>query len=813
MRKTRSSRARVPASVVSDAPEILAVQEDAEATFLSEPAVLDAPEFTVDDLPTEICETLGHDNDVAGFDGEGERVLGRKPPVVRTGSGIDDCAEAPFAGTPVPAVQPRPSEDSGMAADYFASSWAAGGPDGANAAASSRGVIKSKKGVGAGARRREQRRRAKERAAQTPDEEVARTARIVFQASRVAGRRSGAGARQKLWRREQEQAKLSRLSDAFQVDHLKFGELLTRWLDEKKHAKHPDRSMILKLRDDLTKFDEIGGFPAEFEGDPTVTYEAPNGKLAVHAAFVHELVRNEAKEKWLEKTGEPPKGPYRTSPVFVLPKKTGGKANGKFRFIHHLSWSPQPGVVGSVNEGCPLTLKIEYENVDDYAEKILKMQQNGRRVLLWKADLDAAYKQWPYEESHRSRMGFRWLDIDKEIPADILSGAREPRDDELVYYWPNRLPFGWTKSVSHFHRVSRALKALHLWEDTPELTVKLPRWAHDTSVYVDDCGGLALAAWAEQSKKRYFELCGLLKIPISVKKDLLEGAIEATKEFLGILVDTLKGELRLSPERVEEGLRRLKELDGKAYVSTKELRSLVGVLSFAARCCRHARTFLRRCWDLLGRSKGRFCRLGRSVQCDLAWWKRFWKDYNGCSLTAELGWQLSEDIGLFTDASLKGWGAVHGSEWMGGQWPASVAGLDINELELLTLVLAAKRWGPKWARKRIITTIDNQAAMYTINKGDAKNPVLMVLMRELFLSAAKSDFSMKAQYLESKLNVMADAISRNDLTRFFEHARLVLKVDPSEWTEVKCDAGELEKIIQRMQRARRAERRRQAHAK
>ena len=66
----------------------------------------------------------------------------------------------------------------------------------------------------------------------------------------------------------------------------------------------------------------------------------------------------------------------------------------------------------------------------------------------------------------------------------------------------------------------------------------------------------------------------------------MEGAIEATKEFLGILVDTIKGEQRISEDRIAVGLERLKELDGKSYVATRELRSLVGVLSFAARCCR-----------------------------------------------------------------------------------------------------------------------------------------------------------------------------------------------------------------------------------
>jgi len=626
----------------------------------------------------------------------------------------------------------------------------------------------------------------------------------VLPATKIAGCRSGKGIAAKL--RGAVKIGDGSLPSTFGVDHEKFANLLSAWLDDNKHKRHPDRAMLLRLRHDLKRFDEIGGFPAEFEGDPSVTYEAPNGKLAEHAVFVHGLVRQESENGWLEVHRERPTCAFRTSPIFVVPKKTGGRPNGKWRFIHHLSWAP-PGVA-SVNEECPIgeDEKIEYEDVFDFTSKIATMQKKGE-VMLWKADLDAAYKQWPFEESHRMRMGFRWLDPSLDVPQYVLDGE-EPREEDLVWCFINRLPFGWTKSVTHFHRVSRGIKNLHLWEDCPELETKVPRAVHDTSTYVDDTGAVALKRWAERSKKRYLELCDLLKVPWSAKKDRLEGAIEATKEFLGILIDTIKGEQRLSKERVEEGLRRLKELDGKSYVATRELRSLVGVLSFAARCCRHARTFLRRCWDLLGRSKGRWCRLNRGVQADLSFWKRFWKDYNGVHLTAEIGWQLAEDIGLFTDASLTGWGAVHDGEWMGGEWPKSARNLDINELELLTLVIAAKQFGPKWARKRIVTTIDNQAAMYAVNKGSVKNPVMMVLMRELFLVATKSHFEMKSQYLNTKLNVMADAISRGDLERFYQHAERVLGIERSTWREVKPDGDYIETLIARMQKARRAAERR-----
>ena len=194
----------------------------------------------------------------------------------------------------------------------------------------------------------------------------------------------------------------------------------------------------------------------------------------------------------------------------------------------------------------------------------------------------------------------------------------------------------------------------------------------------------------------------------------------------------------------------------------------------------------------------------------MAFWRKFWKDYNGVHLTAELGWQLAEDIGLFTDSSLAGWGAVYDGEWMGGKWPSSAEGLAINELELLVIAIAAKRWGPKWARKLIVTTCDNMAAVFTVNKGSAKNPAMMVVMRDLFLTASKCDFEMKAKYINTKLNVMADLISRGDIEGFLKHAHETLGLGEMAKVEPNMD---VETILQRMQKARRANERRNAASK
>ncbi len=169
---------------------------------------------------------------------------------------------------------------------------------------------------------------------------------------------------------------------------------------------------------------------------------------------------------------------------------------------------------------------------------------------------------------------------------------------------------------------------------------------------------------------------------------------------------------------------------------------------------------------------------------------------------------MAEDIGLFTDASLEGWGVIYGDKYMAGAWPKCANGLSINELELLVVAIAAAKFGPEWARRRIVTNCDNMAAVHTINSGAARAPPLMVAMRQLYMSAARHGFEIKAKHIGTKLNVAADSASRGDWTRFFDHVQKVLNIDKSDMRQVGPNL-DIEAAIRRMQKARLAHRARQ----
>ncbi len=68
------------------------------------------------------------------------------------------------------------------------------------------------------------------------------------------------------------------------------------------------------------------------------------------------------------------------------------------------------------------------------------------------------------------------------------------------------------------------------------------------------------------------------------------------------------------------------------------------------------------------------------------------------------------------------------------------------------------------------------AVVAIIRKGSSQNPLAMHLMRALFFITAKYRFTISATHIPGTLNCIADAISRNNVARFFS---LVPQANPT----------------------------------
>ena len=115
-----------------------------------------------------------------------------------------------------------------------------------------------------------------------------------------------------------------------------------------------------------------------------------------------------------------------------------------------------------------------------------------------------------------------------------------------------------------------------------------------------------------------------------------------------------------------------------------------------------------------------------------------------------------------SDASKKGWGAVFEGQEIGGRWTASEASRHINILELEAAFFALQSFGDKITGAHIQLHLDNNTAVaYVNNMGGSKSLELNCLAIKMWDWSIQRDNWISAVHLAGKLNIRADAQSRN----------------------------------------------------
>ena len=198
--------------------------------------------------------------------------------------------------------------------------------------------------------------------------------------------------------------------------------------------------------------------------------------------------------------------------------------------------------------------------------------------------------------------------------------------------------------------------------------------------------------------------------------------------------------------------------------------------------------FLRRLIDLSTSvtSLEHYVYLNTEARADLLWWKEFLLDWNGVEFLQDDP-VSSRDISLFTDASDLGFGCVFGNEWTYGRWPAEWLAQPIFVREFFGIWVAVRTWGYLWVNKQILIHTDNMAAKDIWEKGTAKNKVIMLIVRVMFMYAARNNINILLKYIPGKKNVLADLLSRLQVTEFLHlhpNANAVPTIVPEEVWQV-----------------------------
>ena len=124
---------------------------------------------------------------------------------------------------------------------------------------------------------------------------------------------------------------------------------------------------------------------------------------------------------------------------------------------------------------------------------------------------------------------------------------------------------------------------------------------------------------------------------------------------------------------------------------------------------------------------------------------------------------LESTLSLFTDASMKGWGAHLGDQRLHGTWSDQERTLHINLLELKAAFLALKGFESKLKRQVVLLCSDNSSVVAYLNKQGGTKSLEMSLMTWRILSwCTPREILVRARHVPGSLNLIADSLSRVD---------------------------------------------------
>ena len=243
-------------------------------------------------------------------------------------------------------------------------------------------------------------------------------------------------------------------------------------------------------------------------------------------------------------------------------------------------------------------------------------------------------------------------------------------------------------------------------------------------------------------------------------------------EFLGIIIDSSKMELRISQERMAAVLKELKMFKRKHTCHKRELLSLIGKLTFVSKVVRPGRIFTRRLIELSKKLKHLHhrIRVNKNALQDIQWWLDYLCQWNRTSVFYDANWTSNADLHLWSDASDHGYAAIYGNQWIYETFDRGRdQSQDLNIIawrELLAIVKAAATWGKTFMGKKVLFHCDNMTVVHVINNGTSTNVMIMDLIRSLYFICAQFNFECAAEHVPGLQNEGADALSRGRIEEF-----------------------------------------------
>ena len=451
-------------------------------------------------------------------------------------------------------------------------------------------------------------------------------------------------------------------------------------------------------------------------------------KEAVHKMLLYDVSRG-------RKAGPfdfPPFANFVGSPLGAFRRKR----SEKYRVIHDLSWPPRHSVNDYISAEDSSVKYISYDDV------IANIHQQGRSALMCKLDIADAYKHILVRPEDWDLLGITWTE-----------------DSNTSFYVDLTLPFGLRSSAKLFTEIADALNMSMLYNG-----------ATYVDHYLDDyiTVGPPSSPICANNLDIMLKTCDYIGFEVNPDKVTQPATVV---EFLGLIIDSDKFEIRISDHRLNEILDELHSFMKKTTCTKRQILSLIGKLIFVSRVVKSGRSFVRRLIDLSKRTRflHHRIRLNRPCRDDIMWWIRFLPQWNGISLIPDQDWTSSADIELFTDASDIAASCYFNKQWCvvtsEGQY-GFLKQRSINLRELFAIMVALATWAPQLQRRKVLFHCDNMAVVQIIRYGVTRNTEMMNLIRTILFICAKYDFECNTVYVPSAKNDIADSISRLQWDRF-----------------------------------------------
>ena len=236
-------------------------------------------------------------------------------------------------------------------------------------------------------------------------------------------------------------------------------------------------------------------------------------------------------------------------------------------------------------------------------------------------------------------------------------------------------------------------------------------------------------------------------------------------------------------EKIEKAVKLIHRIQAskKHKATILQIQQLSGFLNFLCRAIVPGRAFTTRLYSLISNKlqPHHHVKILLDVREDLDMWLQFLDAADStvyCRPFMDfLDW-TAEDITMFSDASKNeslGFGAYCQNDCMNAMWPEGwIAEADpsIEFLELFALTAGVLTWIHRFKNRRIWLFCDNESVVHMVNKSSSSCGKCMKLIRLIVLEGMKMNVRINVKHVRSEENTLSDALSRNQMKRFWKNA-------------------------------------------